>query len=221
MEFTNSSEDRGTIFDFESAIVNMTDGIYPLDFNTTLNNRNRQKGYSLPSDAPLIICLYSSIFILSVVGNALVILTLAQNKRMRTVTNVFLLNLAISDLLLGVFCMPFTLIGSLLRNFIFGEVVCRLINYFQASHPVTSKLSRINRDYYDWLLCSLTIQLMDKKYLQLLVNVLMKEYIDRRLQSELKVKVLRREARLSFKNVDDVSPGKRRCKPAKMTSTLE
>ncbi|XP_065074948.1 putative tyramine receptor 2 [Ochlerotatus camptorhynchus] len=80
----------------------------------------------------LIIPLYAVIFLLSVVGNLLVILTLAQNKRMRTVTNVYLLNLAISDLLLGVFCMPFTLVGQVLRKFIFGSIMCKLIPYFQA-----------------------------------------------------------------------------------------
>ncbi|KXJ71602.1 hypothetical protein RP20_CCG019881 [Aedes albopictus] len=79
----------------------------------------------------LIIPLYAVIFLLSVVGNLLVILTLAQNKRMRTVTNVYLLNLAISDLLLGVFCMPFTLVGQVLRKFIFGSIMCKLIPYFQ------------------------------------------------------------------------------------------
>ncbi|XP_044729371.1 cholecystokinin receptor-like [Chrysoperla carnea] len=77
--------------------------------------------------------LYSIIFLLAVIGNSLVILTLVQNKRMRTITNVFLLNLAISDLLLGVLCMPFTLVGTLLRNFIFGEVMCKLLPYLQAS----------------------------------------------------------------------------------------
>lgn len=46
----------------------------------------------------LIIPLYAVIFLLSVVGNLLVILTLAQNKRMRTVTNVYLLNLVSTDL---------------------------------------------------------------------------------------------------------------------------
>ncbi|CAB3382684.1 Hypothetical predicted protein [Cloeon dipterum] len=76
--------------------------------------------------------LYSLIFLLAVVGNVLVILTLVQNQRMRTITNVFLLNLAVSDLLLGVFCMPFTLIGALLRDFVFGELMCKLIPYSQA-----------------------------------------------------------------------------------------
>lgn len=41
----------------------------------------------------VIIPLYAVIFGCCVIGNLLVILTLAQNKRMRTVTNVYLLNL--------------------------------------------------------------------------------------------------------------------------------
>jgi len=77
------------------------------------------------------IFLYSIIFLLAVIGNLLVILTLIQSRRMRTITNVFLLNLAISDLLLGIFCMPFTLIGMLLRDFIFGEIMCKLLPYLQ------------------------------------------------------------------------------------------
>ncbi|XP_065158890.1 cholecystokinin receptor type A-like [Atheta coriaria] len=61
--------------------------------------------------------LYAIIFLLAVIGNTLVIVTLVQNQRMRTITNLFLLNLAVSDLLLGVLCMPFTLIGApLLRE---------------------------------------------------------------------------------------------------------
>lgn len=75
--------------------------------------------------------LYATIFFLAVAGNSLVILTLVHNQRMRTITNVFLLNLAVSDLLLGVLCMPFTLVGTLLRDFIFGEVMCRCLPYLQ------------------------------------------------------------------------------------------
>nr|CAH0113591.1 unnamed protein product [Daphnia galeata] len=41
------------------------------------------------------------------------------------------IRMAIADLLLGVFCMPFTLIGQLLRDFIFGSFMCKTIPYFQ------------------------------------------------------------------------------------------
>ncbi|XP_054087493.1 uncharacterized protein LOC105213856 [Zeugodacus cucurbitae] len=87
----------------------------------------------MPTEMPfwLILC-YSIIFLFAIIGNLLVISTLIQNRRMRTITNLFLLNLAFSDILLGVFCMPVTLVGTLLRNFIFGEFFCKLIPFSQA-----------------------------------------------------------------------------------------
>ncbi|ESN91625.1 hypothetical protein HELRODRAFT_129617, partial [Helobdella robusta] len=74
---------------------------------------------------------YIIIFLLAVIGNALVVMTLANNRNMRTITNIFLLNLSISDMLLAVFCMPFTLIPTLMQDFIFGYVVCKLVRYLQ------------------------------------------------------------------------------------------
>ncbi|XP_054855646.1 cholecystokinin receptor type A [Eublepharis macularius] len=81
-------------------------------------------------DQTVRILLYSLIFLLSVLGNTLVIIVLIRNKRMRTVTNIFLLSLAISDLMLCFFCMPFTLIPNLLQDFIFGSTICKITSYF-------------------------------------------------------------------------------------------
>lgn len=75
--------------------------------------------------------LYAIILVMAVVGNVLVMVTLAQNRAMRTVTNLFLLNLSVSDLLLAVLCMPFTLIPTLLQDFVFGAAMCVLIRYMQ------------------------------------------------------------------------------------------
>ncbi|XP_059937385.1 cholecystokinin receptor type A-like [Mesoplodon densirostris] len=76
------------------------------------------------------ILLYSLIFLLSVLGNTLVMTVLIRNKRMRTVTNIFLLSLAVSDLTLCLFCTPFNLIPNLLKDFIFGSAVCKTTTYF-------------------------------------------------------------------------------------------
>ncbi|XP_066254177.1 cholecystokinin receptor type A-like [Euwallacea similis] len=109
----------------------------PVSENASLENvmqflsNSSMKGESA-FESQLMIPLYIIIFILSIVGNTLVLLTLVRNKRMRTVTNVYLLNLAVADLLLGMFCIPFTLVGQVLRKFIFGEAMCKLIPYFQA-----------------------------------------------------------------------------------------
>lgn len=111
---------------------------FNFSFNASTNlNHNQQ---SWVTTASSIIPLYSVIFLLAVIGNSLVILTLVQNKRMRTITNLFLLNLAVSDLFLGVFCMPFTLVGMLLRDFIFGELMCKLLPYLQGWYEDRKKL---------------------------------------------------------------------------------
>uniref|UniRef100_A0A8C5F5G9 Gastrin/cholecystokinin type B receptor n=1 Tax=Gadus morhua TaxID=8049 RepID=A0A8C5F5G9_GADMO len=76
------------------------------------------------------IVLYSLIFLLSVLGNTLIIAVLVRNRRMRTVTNLFLLSLAVSDLMVSLVCIPFTLIPNLMRNFVFGAGMCKLVMYF-------------------------------------------------------------------------------------------
>ncbi|XP_067949478.1 cholecystokinin receptor type A-like [Watersipora subatra] len=87
--------------------------------------------YDLTSQDKAVLAAHGIIFILALIGNGLVISTLAQQKRMRTVTNTFLLNLSACDLLLAIVCMPFTVIPVMLGDFMFGPVMCSLIRYLQ------------------------------------------------------------------------------------------
>ncbi|XP_028972311.1 cholecystokinin receptor isoform X2 [Esox lucius] len=89
------------------------------------------------------IMLYSLIFLLSVFGNLLIIVVLTVNKRMRTVTNSFLLSLAVSDLMMAVFCMPFTLIPNILEDFIFGAAMCKTVTYFMGLSVSISTFSLV------------------------------------------------------------------------------
>ena len=58
----------------------------------------------------LFIFSYLLIIFLSVTGNLMVIWTICRNKHMRTVTNYYILNLAVSDFLVSVFVMPLKLL---------------------------------------------------------------------------------------------------------------
>lgn len=67
------------------------------------------------------------VVILTVIGNTLVVLSVAIYKRMRTFTNVFLVSLATADFLVGVLIMPIALV-DLMQNhhWTFGRIVCKL-----------------------------------------------------------------------------------------------
>lgn len=76
--------------------------------------------------------IYSLIFILSVTGNSLVILTILKSRTMRnSMTNMYLLNLALADLIVSIICMPPTLVGKLFQCFFFGDIGCKLLQYMQ------------------------------------------------------------------------------------------
>ncbi|TNN59283.1 Cholecystokinin receptor [Liparis tanakae] len=94
-------------------------------------------------DHTLRILLYSLIFVLSVFGNLLIIVVLTVNKRMRTVTNTFLLSLAVSDLMMAIFCMPFTLIPNILKDFIFGAAMCKIVSYLMGISVSISTFSLV------------------------------------------------------------------------------
>lgn len=62
------------------------------------------------------VLLYTLVCVVCVGGNTLVCVVVLTNRNMRSVTNLFILNLAISDLLVGVVCVPTTLIDSLISG---------------------------------------------------------------------------------------------------------
>ncbi|KAI1721443.1 7 transmembrane receptor (rhodopsin family) domain-containing protein [Ditylenchus destructor] len=79
----------------------------------------------------VMIVAFCIIFCLSVVGNSVVVVVILQQRSMRSVTNLYLLNLALSDLLLSVVCMPPTLVSSLVYCWVFGDILCKLLAYLQ------------------------------------------------------------------------------------------
>ncbi|KAM8808360.1 neuropeptide FF receptor 2 [Eudromia elegans] len=83
------------------------------------------------SVAAVFIISYLLIFLLCMVGNGVVCFIVLRSKRMRTVTNLFILNLAVSDLLVGIFCMPTTLLDNIIAGWPFGSMVCKMSGMVQ------------------------------------------------------------------------------------------
>uniref|UniRef100_A0A452IBS7 Histamine H3 receptor n=1 Tax=Gopherus agassizii TaxID=38772 RepID=A0A452IBS7_9SAUR len=79
-----------------------------------------------PSPAPLSWILMVLIALITVLGNGLVVLAFLVNKDLRHRSNYLFLNLAISDFLVGAFCIPLYIPYFLTGKWMFGRFLCKL-----------------------------------------------------------------------------------------------
>lgn len=83
--------------------------------------------------------IYGIIFALGISGNLLVCWVVFRQTSMRTVTNIFIANLALSDILLCLFCVPFTPLYLLaIKQWQFGtfsNLFCHLVPFAQGMSP--------------------------------------------------------------------------------------
>uniref|UniRef100_A0A915P6V7 G-protein coupled receptors family 1 profile domain-containing protein n=1 Tax=Meloidogyne floridensis TaxID=298350 RepID=A0A915P6V7_9BILA len=70
---------------------------------------------------------YGCLFLLGLLGNGSVLLAFAQNKRLRSTRNLFLLNLILTDILLCLTAVPVTPWYALTKDWAFGPLMCRLV----------------------------------------------------------------------------------------------
>lgn len=85
--------------------------------------------------------MYIAIFIIGIFGNVLVCYVVFRNKAMHTVTNFFITNLALSDILLCILAVPFTPLYTFLERWIFGKALCHLVAYAQGVSVYISTLT--------------------------------------------------------------------------------
>ncbi|KAL1438838.1 hypothetical protein MTO96_047761 [Rhipicephalus appendiculatus] len=79
-----------------------------------------------------LILAYSIVFCCCFFGNLLVVLVVVVHRRMRTITNFFLTNLAVADLCVGLFCVYQNMSVYLMGEWPFGDFLCRMYFFVQA-----------------------------------------------------------------------------------------
>ena len=91
----------------------------------------------------VLVTLFGIICFIGLLGNALVIYVIAGNKNMKTVTNYLILNLSVADSLFLI-VIPMAMTTSILKYWIFGEVLCKAyyiltcINQFTGAFTLTA-----------------------------------------------------------------------------------
>ncbi|XP_018614543.1 KISS1 receptor b [Scleropages formosus] len=82
-------------------------------------------------DAWLVPLFFALIMLVGLLGNSLVIYVVTKHQQMKTVTNFYIANLATTDIIFLVCCVPFTATLYPLPSWVFGDFMCRLVNYIQ------------------------------------------------------------------------------------------
>uniref|UniRef100_A0A1I7XEH2 G_PROTEIN_RECEP_F1_2 domain-containing protein n=1 Tax=Heterorhabditis bacteriophora TaxID=37862 RepID=A0A1I7XEH2_HETBA len=100
------------------------------------------------------ICFYNVLCVCSVYGNLLVILVILYFRRLRTATNILILNLAIADLLISVFCTPFSYWQVLIfddQRWVFGSAMCSLFSFLQGIAVFLSSWTLVVISFDRWM----------------------------------------------------------------------
>ncbi|XP_070545119.1 QRFP-like peptide receptor [Ptychodera flava] len=113
----------------------------------------------------ILITAFSLNITLSIVGNVIVLIVLMFSKRPKTELNVFLINLALADLTMAIFCMPFTFTTIMYGYWIFSTGMCPTVIFMQQVSVMVSvyTLTAIGIDRYYAVLYPLKVRVTSNR----------------------------------------------------------
>ena len=101
-------------------------------------NGGTEESYTLPIwVTSALLVLYSAFVVIAVGGNIVVVVLILTKKNLRTVANYFVVSLAMSDILMVILCVPFTVLTNLIYyHWIFSSFLCPIVGYVQLSSVI-------------------------------------------------------------------------------------
>ncbi|KAG7320909.1 hypothetical protein KOW79_015324 [Hemibagrus wyckioides] len=90
---------------------------------------------------PVFGVLYVLIFGLAVIGNGAVLVLMCRKKALQSPSTFFICSLALSDLLIGIVCVPASLLQHFFKNWLAGNFLCKLVPFLQVTAIATSILT--------------------------------------------------------------------------------
>ncbi|XP_051731456.1 trace amine-associated receptor 13c-like [Ctenopharyngodon idella] len=102
----------------------------PTEFCFPAVNNSCLKGTHLVSTQTVLYLILVSAMTVTILGNLVVIISIAHFKQLQTPTNILVMSLALTDLLLGLVVMPFSMIRSVNGCWYYGDAFCLLHSTF-------------------------------------------------------------------------------------------
>ncbi|KAK6629947.1 hypothetical protein RUM43_003768 [Polyplax serrata] len=95
-------------------------------FNGTENYYDDYMPYSKRPETYIVPVVFGLIFIVGTLGNGTLILIFLRHRIMRNEPNTYILSLALGDLLVILFCVPFTSTIYTLESWPYGDAICKI-----------------------------------------------------------------------------------------------
>ncbi|WAR24521.1 OX2R-like protein [Mya arenaria] len=89
----------------------------------------------------IFLTLFLVVFVVGMTGNILVCYSAWCSRSLKTVTNIFLVNLAVADILVLLICLPATVITDVMQSWFLGIIMCKLTVYLQRVSVFVSVLT--------------------------------------------------------------------------------
>ncbi|XP_077999682.1 substance-P receptor-like [Glandiceps talaboti] len=107
--------------------------------NSTESTEYDYLSLELPnSDQVIMTSAFTVNMFLSIVGNVILLCALLGGRKVGTNLSAFIVNLALADLTMAIFCMPFTFPTIMLGYWIFGTPMCHIVIFLQHVSVIVS-----------------------------------------------------------------------------------
>ncbi|XP_075436758.1 neuropeptide Y receptor type 4-2-like [Ascaphus truei] len=93
-----------------------------------------------PDLTPFLGTSYSLVTMLGLLGNLSLIYVIFRHREKGNVTHVLIANLAFSDMLVCAFCLPFSVVYTVMDYWVFGLGLCKVTNFVQCASVTVSVL---------------------------------------------------------------------------------
>uniref|UniRef100_A0A4W3IB77 Chemokine (C-X-C motif) receptor 1 n=1 Tax=Callorhinchus milii TaxID=7868 RepID=A0A4W3IB77_CALMI len=119
--FTLDNEDWGDVFANYSETYSFDQGAVPCAHSVNTESVNTAMAV-----------IYSLVCLLAMAGNVLVMIVILHNRRTMSSTDIYLLHLAIADVLFAI-TLPFSA-ADVINGWLFGDAMCKIVSVLKVRH---------------------------------------------------------------------------------------
>lgn len=141
-------------------------------YNIILNQSQIERRLFSPTVEIILVTVYSLITTTGILCNVVVCIVMGRSSQRKMPRNMYIINLAVSDLALSVICTPFTLVLILQRDWTLGSFLCKLLPVVQGANILVST-------------ATITVIAIDRYFAIVTYNACQRSLVARRHQSML------------------------------------